>query len=317
MTADVRRRGSHPAFASIVATILVWPSAAWAWNAAGHRLTAAIAWDLLRPAAREEAVLLLRNHPDHARWLRRTGASDNARNAFIEASTWPDEIRKDTRFYSASKEVPTPTLPGFPDMERRGNWHYVNIPLNGSPDDKALSGQLGRRLPELIKLLRQSTDERERSYALPWLIHLVGDAHQPLHASARVNKQGRWDGQGNNLQINNPFNSRKPIMTLHSFWDDLPGPRWLRGEQLDQTARALLATYPRPPRSTSGQQWIRESWTLAQEDGYPASKESIPVITQTFFENSREIARRRVVQAGYRLADILNEVLATDEGTQR
>jgi len=317
LTADIWRRGSNSALAVMVATIPLWCAPAWAWNAAGHRLSANIAWEFLRPDVREEAVSLLRSHPDHERWLRRQGTSDNARKAFIEASTWPDEIRKDKRFFSASKEEATPTLPGFPDMERRNDWHYVNIPLNGSPGGKALSGQLARRLPELIKLLRESTDERERRYALPWLIHLVGDAHQPLHASTKVSRRGRWDKQGNNMKVNNPFNSRKPLMTLHSFWDDLPGPRWLRGQRLDQAARALLATYPRPPRSTSGHQWISESWSLAKEHGYPAGKESIPVITEPFFDHSREIAQRRIVEAGYRLADVLNEVLATERRAQR
>ncbi len=317
MTADVRRRGSNRALAVIVSTILAWCPPASAWNAAGHRLTASIAWDLLLPAAQEEAVSLLRSHPDYERWISRPGSPDIFRRAFIEASTWPDEIRKDKRFYSANKEEPTPALPGFPDMERHGNWHYVNIPLDGSPEGKALSGQLGRRLPELVKLLRESTDETERSYALPWLIHLVGDAHQPLHTSARVNKLGKWDRLGNNVKVNNPYHSRKPLMTLHSFWDDLPGPRWLRGERLDLTTRELLANYPRPPRSTSGQQWIRESWTLAREHGYPVGEESIPVITEAFFDHSTEIANQRVTEAGYRLADVLNEIFATGKRTQR
>ena len=301
----------------VAGATLAWSHPALAWNAAGHRLSAAIAWDNLQPATREDVAALLRKHPEHERWTRRSGAADSARHTFIEASTWPDEIRKDTRFYSAGKEDPTPTLPGFPDMERRSNWHYVNIPLNGSADASPLSGQIARRLPELARTLATSGDDRERAYALPWLIHLVGDAHQPLHASARVDAQGRWDKLGNNLDVRNPFNSRKPMMTLHAFWDDLPGPPWLRGDRLDQAVRALVAAYPRPPPGTSSEQWLRESWTLAQDYAYPPENDPVPEITPAFFENSREIANRRITEAGYRLADLLNRAFTPARRAQR
>ena len=280
-----------------------------AWNGAGHRLVAAIAWEYLHPEVRDEVDVLLRRHPDHARWLRRAKGDDSARMAFIESSTWPDEIRQDTRFYSAGSDEPTPTLPGYPDMERRRNWHYVNIPLDATAEHAPLSGLLDRQLAELTQTLESSTDEQERRYALPWVIHLVGDAHQPLHTSVRLDKAGRWDKLGNGLEVHNPFNTRKPVSTLHAYWDDLPGPPWLRGNPLDAAARALIATYPRPAPSVSSKPWIRESWEIAREHGYPPQSEATPTITSAFFENSREIASRRVTQAGYRLADLLNQAM--------
>lgn len=284
------------------------PSSALAWNAAGHRLVAAIAWEHLRPDVRDEVTLLLHQHPDHGRWLNRAGEEDRERRAFIEASTWPDDIRKDKRFYSAGSDDPTPTLPGFPDMERRRSWHYVNIPLNATPDATPLSGQIDRQLVALVKTL--GTSDAERTYALPWIIHLVGDAHQPLHTSVRLDASGKWDKLGNGLEVQNPFNSRKPVSTLHAFWDDLPGPPWLRGDKLDHASRALMSAHPRPThstRSTSSQRWIEESWLIARDSGYPPGNETIPTITETFFENSRAIANQRVAQAGYRLADMLNQ----------
>lgn len=310
MTGSTRHHWSNAVLVSIVAgAALTCSHPALAWGAAGHRIIAAIAWENLQPETREEVISLLRKHPEHERWTRRPGHSDNTRKVFVEASTWADEIRQDTRFYSAGKNEPTPTLPGFPDMERRNDWHYVNIPLNESPDGRRLSGQIERRLPELASTLATSTDDRDRAYALPWLIHLVGDAHQPLHTSARIDAQRKWEKGGNNREINNPFNSRKPLMTLHAFWDDLPGPPWLRGERLDQAVRALIAAYPRPPLGTSSGQWIRESWTLARDDAYPPGNEPVPEITRAFYENSREIANRRITEAGYRLADLLNRTL--------
>ncbi len=289
------------------AIVLLSPLPALAWNAAGHRLVAAIAWEQLLPEARSEVTLSLRRHPDHARWQRRAGGEDSDRRVFIEASTWPDNIRRDKRFYSAGSDDPTPTLPGFPDMERRRSWHYVNIPLNATPDATPLSGQIDRQLVALAKTLATPDADQERTYALPWLIHLVGDAHQPLHTSVRLDAEGKWDKLGNRLEVRNPFNSRKPISTLHAFWDDLPGPPWLRGARLDQASRALMEAHPRPARSTSSQRWIEESWQIARDNAYPQEGEKIPTITEAFFENSRLIADRRIVQAGHRLADLLNQ----------
>ena len=290
------------------AFFLVFPLPVLAWNAAGHRLIAVIAWEHLRPEVRGEVTLLLHRHPDHARWLRRAGEEDSDRRVFIEASTWPDDIRKDKRFYSVGSDDPTPTLPGFPDMERRRSWHYVNIPLNATPDATPLSGQIDRQLAVLARTLgAPDADQQERTYALPWLIHLVGDAHQPLHTSVRLDTEGKWDKLGNGLEVHNPFNSRKPVSTLHAFWDDLPGPPWLRGDRLDQASQALMAEHPRPTRSTSSQRWIEESWQIARDSAYPPENGTMPTITETFYEKSREIADRRVAQAGYRLADLLNQ----------
>ena len=166
MTDKTWCRWSNAVLVSIVAgASLTSSQPALAWGAAGHRIIAAIAWENLQPGPRDEVTSLLRKHPEHERWMRRPGHSDNARKVFVEASTWADEIRQDTRFYSAGKNDPTPTLPGFPDMERRDDWHYVNIPLNGRPDGRRLSGQIERSLPELARTLAASSDDHERAYA--------------------------------------------------------------------------------------------------------------------------------------------------------
>ena len=285
------------------------PLPALAWNAAGHRLVACIAWESLDGDRRAELSRLLRQHPDYERWHKRADehhpGSAPERAAFIEASTWPDEIRRDKRFYSAGIDAPTPTLAGFPDMERRRDWHYVARPLNGS--GAARGGQIDRELVTLAQTVG-SADTAHRSYALPWLIHLVGDAHQPLHTSVKNDAQGKEDRLGTGLSVSNPFNPRKGLTTLHAFWDDLPGPPWLRGERLDAACQALAAAYPRPAPSTSAQ-WLDESWQIARQSGYPPGDDSVPTISAEFNENAREIANRRVAQAGYRLADLLRQRL--------
>ena len=319
-----RRRASIPPYRVLRLTGLalfsvVFSSGAQAWNALGHRLVAAIAWEEMRADTRAATTRLLREHPDYPRWLKRAGegttAQDNERRIFIESSTWPDEIRQDARFYSVGKGEPTPTLEGFPDMERRAGWHTVGIPLEGGFDATPISGQLDRRLPELIGALGRpgsgdvSANPLERIYALPWVIHLAGDSHQPLHTSARLQADGQWDKQGQGLDIRNPFNRRKPTSTLHVFWDDLPGTSRLRGDKFDAAAHALATAHASVNRSTDTLRWIKESWQLARGQAYPALSPDTtePVeIDAAFYEASREIADRRIAQAGFRLAAVLD-----------
>lgn len=264
--------------------------------------------------ARAEASELLQAHPEYERWRKRAGTRDDSpeRAVFAEASSWPDDIRQDKRFYTASREEPTPTLPGFADMERRLHWHYINRPFDGDSRQAPLSGELDRQLVELAKTLGNPESSGEaRRYALPWLLHLVGDAHQPLHVLTRKDSDGRWDAGGNRLRIINPLNTRHPETTLHSFWDDLPGVPWLRGEALERDCQALIAAYPRPRRQQSSQKWLDESWLIAHDSAYPPEPDEITVIGEEFYERSREIANRRLAEAGYRLADLLNRVLDT------
>ena len=274
-----------------------------AWNSAGHRLIAAIAWDQLDATTRSAVTRLLQEHPDYPRWCKKAEADDLPRAAFIEASTWPDDIRKDERFFTPGEEAPTATLPGFPDMQRHRDWHYVNRPLE-NPGQKAASGQLDRQLSTQADIVASKVHTMaERGYALPWLIHLVGDAHQPLHAV---------DKSGNDLTVIDPFNPRKSITTLHAYWDDLPGPPWLRGARLDKASKALVARYPKPGSSTPTQ-WLEESWQIAKDKAYPPDAENVPTINETFFAETRKIAQRRIAEAGYRLADLLRKLSSTQK----
>ncbi len=299
--------------------LLLPPLPALAWNAAGHRLVACIAWNYLDEPSRSAVSRLLHAHPDYARWADKAGAVRNDRGVFIEASTWPDDIRRDGRFYSAGSEAATPRLPGFPDMERHGDWHYVNRPLVDTPDAQApnamVSGLLDKQLAALARALAApGTSLRDRAYALPWLIHLVGDAHQPLHTTSRLDAQGKADRLGTGLTVINPFNPRKRTTTLHAFWDDLPGPPWLRGERLEAASRSLADTYlwPLPAASTIAQ-WLDESWQIARDRAYPPGNETLSTISETFYEDSRTIANRRVALAGYRLAVLLNELFSASK----
>ena len=277
----------------IALLFLLFPSLAEAWNAAGHRLVAAIAWQQLSPPSRDFVTQALRRHPDHERWVRKARSAEPAK-IFVEAATWPDDIRNDPRFHDGREDDASPRLPGFPDSARHKNWHYVDVDDRGKP----ARGEVDRQIDRLGRLLRSTTKIGEISHALPWLIHLVADIHQPLHV-------GRADDEGGTaVKIENPFNKRLPFTNLHIYWDDLPGPPWLRGQRLDDRAQRLIAEYP-PPRQGKVALWREESNRLLAS-AYPDAVGSIlPIITEDFNQQARAIAERRLVDAGYRLGWLL------------
>lgn len=267
-----------------------------AWNAAGHRLTTALAWQHMDPGTRLRVVTLLRQHPDAGRWLKRQLEADPDYGLFQEASTWADEIRRDPRFHDAD-EPPTARLAGFPNMLRQQQWHYGEA---AKPGQSRARGSIATSLEQLAHDLAQGS-QATQVYALPWLLHLVADIHQPLHTG------GRNDRGGNAFEIENPYNPKKPFMSLHAYWDGLPGPSWMRGRQL---ARALvpLAVLP-PPAQGNPAAWLAESRALIDQ-AYPTTHGSLlPLVTPEFEHQSRQLAQARLAAAGVRLGRWLNQLL--------
>ena len=283
----------------IVLCLTFSPPLAHAWNAAGHRLIAVIAWQQLSPASQASITEALMRHPDQARWAEKARSSEGI-DLFAEASTWPDDIRQDPRFYDEHREAATPPLPGLSDTARHKRWHYVDL----GPDGKTREGELDRQIERLSQLLRSTAKAEEITYALPWLLHLVGDIHQPLH----VGRHG--DEGGNSVEIENPRNKRRPFSSLHSYWDDLPGPPWLRGKRLAQNAASLRDNFPAPRQGTV-RQWRDESHQLLAT-AYPDTNGSLlPLITEEFHQKSQAIAERRLVDAGYRLGQLLEKCFSS------
>ena len=273
-----------------------------AWNAAGHRLVAVIAWQQLTPPTREAISAVLARHPDHDRWVEKARSRD-AIDLFAEASTWPDDIRSDPRFHDEDREPPTLALPGLPDTARHKRWHYVDLDAAG----KVRDGEIDRQIERLSHVLqangRAAGNNDQISYALPWLLHLVADIHQPLH----VGQHG--DEGGNKVEIENPFNKRLPFSSLHLYWDDLPGPPWLRGERLEKNAARLLDNYPKPVQGNVAL-WRQESHQLLAVAYPKASGSLLPIISEDFQRDARDIANRRIVEAGYRLGRLLESIFS-------
>ena len=207
---------------AIAALLLaVSPPPAAAWNNAGHMTAAGVAYLSLSPEVRTRVDELLRQHPDFARIAGDFPPDDPDFGAvvFMRAAIWPDLIRGDSRFFDDTnpEAEPTPALPGFPDMGIHKPWHFIDLPFTF---DAAAVSQ-----PDEVNALTQIVAFRsalgdpdvtasEQAYDLSWLLHLVGDIHQPLHSAARFSAlHPSGDRGGNSFLINS--NERN----LHSFWD--------------------------------------------------------------------------------------------------
>lgn len=279
------------------------PSSAHAWNGAGHRIVASIAWERLSPTGRQSVTRLLRQHPDYPRWSRHAGKGmDVDQTTFIEASTWADDIRRDPRFHHRN-ETPTPTLPGFPDMRRNSHWHYADALDTREPDN------LYTALATLSEdLSNPRTPTVHRAYALVWMTHLVADAHQPLHNGFRADRGGNEFALVRNAQSLSTDN-------LHSFWDALPGPSNLRGTPLLHTADALIVEHRiLDDGPIDFNRWFHENLKISQQAGYPDQDPPV-ALTERFVSRAHAIANRQLVVAGTRLARLIEKTLGLSPKT--
>lgn len=286
----------RPRFLSFYLVSLLLATPAFAWNGAGHRIIARIAWQQLDSPSQSWLDATLQQHPDYEKWTQRA-RSNSADAIFCEAATWADDIRNDPRYYDEQRDTPPPAIPGLPDHARHKDWHYLDLDASG----RVVDGQLDRQIDNLSQILRSTVKTGQIAWALPWLIHLVGDIHQPLH----VGRHG--DEGGNTVEIENPANPRLPFTNLHTYWDDLPGPPWLRGKRLAERVSGLLDRYPAPPQGRTAT-WRDESHQLLNQ-AYPQQAGSLlPIADESFRAQTRAIAERQLVSAGYRLGRLLADI---------
>lgn len=289
-----------------------------AWNSAGHRLSAAIAWQHLDEKTRSSVTELLRQHPDWHHWIARSHNDDPdllAEDAFIEASTWADEWRRLTpREPETRSAAPTPPGLAIDDGHAHADWHYLNRPIDtrGHLGRGSTGGSLDTALDDLSALLATPDQlDSRRARALVWLIHLCGDAHQPLHTVTHLQTDGSDDGGGNGLLIHDPENPRLDQQSLHAWWDDRPGPPWLRGQKLAVEAQRLDADSPTVPHR-SPQEWIRESQQLARREAYRNLNGTPPItLSPEYRDTAQRLAEHQIATAGRRLAYWLITLLNT------
>jgi nuclease S1 len=287
-----RRSASHFIAAAILAGMLVAVAGGAdlrAWGAQGHRLVASLAANRLTPTARS-----------NVRWLLDA-------ETLADVSSWAD------RYWEGNYQT--------------YYWHFLNIPPEATSYDRDRDCPRQPRLPEnsaadrwrdcvvdrigysTTRLADLTLDRADRAVALKFLVHLVGDLHQPFHALG-------VESGGNGILVTmfgsatcsqNP--ARPSPCNLHGVWDSgliahrgLDDQRYLavldadiRRERLDQ----------RPIGTAAG--WAIESQRLAKAALVPQQG----VIDEAYYHKQLPVIDERLALAGVRLAAVINESLKT------
>jgi hypothetical protein len=289
-----------------------------AWNSIGHMTVAFAAYQQLSPTEKARVAALLKLNPFYDKWVAMipagTSAADQDMYVFLMAATWPDEIRANDSGFSGNDNAPKGESPslndGYDAKQRHEYWHFIDTPISadGTKLPPVPEPTIVEKITAFRAALATSEPDALKSYDLVWLIHMVGDVHQPLHCVTRVSKVKPHGDLGGNLILVDG-----PSKNLHAFWDDLLG---IGDTQDFMKAVAAAGTLPAPDPSLVADDkeadWAKESAALAQSDVYvaPVAQGLGPYnLAGTYTTNAQQIARQRISLAGARLANLLKTAL--------
>ncbi|TAV89581.1 S1/P1 nuclease [Rhizobium leguminosarum] len=312
----------------------LWSTSAFAWWDEGHMRVAAMAYELLTPVAKAEANRLIRLNPQYGDWaaavphdFEETPASRQAkidRYTFIRASVWADDIKESPQYKKATTDghdgARSPDAGrniGYSDLLLHKYWHFKDI--NFTTDGTAFPGPDPVDAITQIKLftaaLPSSAPDRDgvRSYDLVWLLHLVGDVHQPLHATALYTHElPNGDSGGNGISVL-PAAGQK--VALHAYWDAIfGGYSTVYGaifDSFDASGKPRLVAPAHKAAISDPEVWLKESFELAKSTAYasPVTPSQTAELHRTYETNARKVAEERIALAGARLANLLNSSL--------
>lgn len=294
-----------------------------AWNDRGHMSVGYAAYKRLKPATRDRVNALLKLNPKYGEWAAKVeqqspsaGAEDKNLMIFMLATLWADNIKRDRAYKQDGTQggnrpegSPDPGRnTGYDDLLMHKYWHFIDTPFttDGTTLLSIPTPNAQERIALFRKVLASSSADELKSYDLVWLLHIVGDIHQPLHASTRVSKLNPDGDAGGNL-VKLACNKCE----LHFFWDDL------LGTQNDlQTVLKGARKLPRPKAAlvakTDEKAWVAESFQEAQQAVYaaPVGADDGPyTLSLEYKKRAGKLAKQRVALAGARLAKLLNEEL--------
>ena len=280
--------------ACVAALALLFAAPVAAYWEYGHETVAKVAWQQMRPDTRRAVARLLRQG--------RLLDTPTCPVATIEqASLWADCIKPlDERFAYAY------------------SWHYQNVDICQPFDLKApckdghcVSAQIERQ----ARLLADpAVPQREKLMALAFLVHFVGDLHQPMHAG------DHGDLGGNKVAANYGLIGGRA--NLHSIWDG-----WLAERAITTppagAANLLAAISPETRAAIGGgsvEDWSREMWGKARDLAYktlvgdPCGTAPVdrPTLTEAQVQALIPAVREDVVEGGIRLARLLDDALGPD-----
>src|SRR5262245_15443989 len=351
-TVILDRGNSMPRFASpaILIAVLGLCSQASAFNEAGHMIVAKMVYDQLSEAQQNAIFAVLQQHPHRAEHFETERPTDVSEKEwfFLRSATWSDFVRP-------PRGTPPSAVPLHPIWKyHRGPWHYINFPYQrGEPVPATLPAALHAaeadhtdvllQIPVAIEIVKGTTtvdpgrisgttDAQNRAVRFCWLMHLLGDLHQPLHVTALLDPvlPGEHDDQGGNL-----FTVRLTPdgigSKLHAFWDGRISGN-VDYVSVKTHADALWNDPVHAPASlatelahTTVNQWAEESYHLAIEHAYMNGTFSVvpwkdefgddpsavpattPTLDAAYKANAKAVAKRQGVLAAHRTLKVLQD----------
>lgn len=271
--------------------LLLFPSPAAAWWEYGHQTTAEVAMKLVKPRTRQSILWLVRRQ-------KVLETPTCPARTIEEASVWPDCIKTlGDRFSYAYM------------------WHFQDVDICKPFDLKEPCAGGNCISTQIARAQRMIADRelpvRDRLMALAFLVHFVGDLHQPLHGSEHDGDQG-----GNKIKASYGF---IPRTNLHSIWDGLLADRAISTppggaggiiSQVSPEQRAEIA-------QGTLQDWSRESWEMAKTKVYGSvipNPCGTPVPDRVMVDQAKiqeliPVLRLQIAKGGIRLARLLDEAL--------
>jgi|ERR1051326_1292224 hypothetical protein len=283
-------RPPHPFRLSMLMALICTLSAflsplSFAWGPEGHEIVARIAELHLTPRADQGIEQLLAT------------TSTNQHKVHIWYSNvcnWPDFIRH-TRTNSAP-------------------WHFVDIPFDATKYEPARDCEKhgGCVVESIARFSKELADTHattsNRVEALKFLVHFVGDVHQPLHCAQRNNDQG-----GNLCMVNFPGHA-DPVK-LHYVWDGLLIQRSLADRRLepvlyaDQLNNKMTKLHEQQWAEGTPEEWANESHRIAVSEVYAGIpiQEAPFALSEEYVKKNQTLVDAQLMKAGLRLARLLNE----------
>jgi len=293
-----------------------------AWDDVGHKITAYIAWQQMTPEVRDRVIKILASASEDSQlstfYMQYGSRSEEARRRefFMIASTWPDIIR-DRNFDTRYKKY------------HHSNWHYTDtawtfkdgkVQLVNQSEDGGLALS---KIIEFIKLESSAAKDSEKAIGIAWLEHLIGDLHQPLHASARfTDLEPKGDQGGNLFLLTSVGTPRDKQENLHWFWDSIvvrsePNKKdECEADYIDPMARDIMKKFPFGKMQSrlalnDPEQWKRESFEIASTQVYTTDLKRNEMPSQDYKKSAMNIAEERLAIAGYRMGALFNQIFET------
>jgi hypothetical protein len=276
-----------------------------AWGDEGHEIVGLIAEHYLAPAVRQKVDAILAQDKSGL-------AATDTGDAIADESTWADKYRDaDNRrlHYISTRD-----------------WHFVDLEMSGPdmnaacfgrptlpPGTAASAGPADDCVVDKIEqfeaeLANPRTPAPERLVALQFLLHFVGDLHQPLHAS------DDHDRGGNSKRVTT---ADMGSGNLHAFWDTQfvqalgADPRTIANSLIAKITPAEKAGW----ETGKTEQWAMDSYAVSKQVAYGAlpapGQDGEYALTSAYETKAKAAAADQLSKAGVRLASLLNRALGS------